>query len=663
MGLRADTKTGKHTGANPAGKPAVARFPAPGPGCAGGRRRYGRSANDQPAHTKHSHEGTPTMADTAITMPDGKAFEFWDDHTSYTKVYHVACRHRDASDDNPGTAARPFTTINHAAQVLEPGQKVIVHAGVYRERVAPARGGAGPDRMIAYEAARGEDVRVCGSRLWSAAFRPSEGWSAAAAGGRVWMGDLPAEWFVGFNPFMTCNFSSEYLTFTRDWRDEETLAFLRRRGQLFADGQPLKQVPRFADLAAAAGAFWIEDPGLRLHFRLPADADPAAVTLEVSVQDQVFAPRERGLGYVRVSGFTFQHGADGIPVPQRAMVSAARGHHWIIERNTIRHANAVGLDVGNETWHAPRRDGPVGHHVIRGNRISHCGACGLAGVIGMDGTLVENNLFEHIGDLDVERIWETAGLKFHVCDTVLIRRNVFRHIRHAPGLWLDYLNKNCRVTENVFADIQAIHGGLYLEVSQAPNQIDHNVFWDIRGDGAGPHGGAALDIDSGEEAVVLNNFFGRVRHDFAVRAHLGQAARPVDGRTGLCRRQQVRRNIFVETPKRILFGVATDNRSDDNFFDARNDTCSFAVTHPPPEALLNLAAWQEYYGQDRASRQGQLEAEFDPETLVLRVTVADPPPDVGPFPLRAGTRQQVVSAGPGKVAATGRKPGKRPRRA
>jgi len=109
--------------------------------------------------------------------------------------------------------------------------------------------------------------------------------------------------------------------------------------------------------------------------------------------------------------------------------------------------------------------------------------------------------------------------------------------------------------------------------------------------------------------------------------------------------------------------VATDNRSDDNFFDARNDACAFAVTHPSPEALLNLAAWQEYYGQDRASRQGQIEAEFDPETLVLRVTVTDPPPGVGPFPLRAGTHQQVVSAGPGKVAAAGRKPSKRPRRA
>ena len=43
--------------------------------------------------------------------------------------------------------------------------------------------------------------------------------------------------------------------------------FLLRRGMVFADGRPLRQVYFPADLAEATGVFWVEEPGLRLHLR------------------------------------------------------------------------------------------------------------------------------------------------------------------------------------------------------------------------------------------------------------------------------------------------------------------------------------------------------------------------------------------------------------
>ncbi|HIE28377.1 TPA: hypothetical protein EYP66_13940 [Candidatus Poribacteria bacterium] len=95
-----------------------------------------------------------------VIMPNGKPFEFWDDTTEYTRVYHVACEHPDASDEGSGTEAQPFKTINRAAKILKPGEKVIVHGGVYRECVRPARGGSEAGNMIAYEAASGEDVII-----------------------------------------------------------------------------------------------------------------------------------------------------------------------------------------------------------------------------------------------------------------------------------------------------------------------------------------------------------------------------------------------------------------------------------------------------------------------------------------------------------------------
>ena len=99
-----------------------------------------------------------------MRMPDGTPFAFWEDATEYRRVYHVARTRPRASDENPGTAEAPFATIGRAAAVLEPGEKVVVHEGVYRETVRPARGGEGPDRMIAYEAAPGEKAKPAAAR-------------------------------------------------------------------------------------------------------------------------------------------------------------------------------------------------------------------------------------------------------------------------------------------------------------------------------------------------------------------------------------------------------------------------------------------------------------------------------------------------------------------
>ena len=127
----------------------------------------------------------------------------------------------------------------------------------------------------------------------------------------------------------------------------------------------------------------------------------------------------------------------------------------------VRWAHACGIDVGNETWHrlGGEPSATSGHHIIRRNHVSDCGVCGIAAVGNNACSLVEDNLVERIGGIHVERIWENAGLKFHTCDTVLIRRNVLRHITDAPGLWLDYMNRNSRVTGNVIADIEGHQRG------------------------------------------------------------------------------------------------------------------------------------------------------------------------------------------------------------
>lgn len=63
-------------------------------------------------------------------LPDGTEFTTWEAPTKFKRTYHVNASHPRASDANSGTAARPFATINHAAQVLQPGGRVVVGPGI-----------------------------------------------------------------------------------------------------------------------------------------------------------------------------------------------------------------------------------------------------------------------------------------------------------------------------------------------------------------------------------------------------------------------------------------------------------------------------------------------------------------------------------------------------
>jgi hypothetical protein len=553
-------------------------------------------------------------------LPGGRTFAFWDDETRYIRVYHVAGGHPRAADDNPGTEALPWKTIGRAAQVLEPGEKVVVHAGIYREHVAPGRGGEWPARMIAYEAAPGERVVIKGSDVWQPDWRLDD--NVPVAEGQVWQADLPTERFAGYNPFLANNTCRACGTYDMDWSKQERQLFLLRRGMVFLDGEPLRQVYSRQDMLGALNTFWVEEPGTHLHLHLPEGGVGAGHTFEITVREQVFAPRLPHLAYLRVSGFILEHAADGIPFPQRALLSTNWGHHWIVEGCTIRHANACGIDLGvaGSQWH-PHGNYPEGGHIIRRNHISRCGVCGIAAVDNSDDVLVEDNVVEHIGGRISCRIMEVAGLKFHFCRRVLIRRNVFRHITQGDGVWLDVDAQHCRITANRFADISALKGAIHMECCfHAPNLIDHNVISDIRRAGLNDNppedpwsGGGGIFADCNDDLTIAHNLFHRVE-TYAVELSVLQSGRLIGDRAGACRNNRVLNNVFAACPKWMLFGRRESNVSDGNLFDADpsprgsglNDRAlpqgaTLCVKTPEPSLMLNLSMWRDVTGQDAHS--------------------------------------------------------------
>ena len=127
-----------------------------------GERVFGQDRNDvaagaaQPDHKA----GSPDSR-----LPDGTEYVSWEQPLTFSKTYYVDNNSARADDNGPGTKARPFRTINKAAQVLQPGERVVIASGTYRECVRPARGGTGPTQMISYEAAPGAKVFIKGSEV------------------------------------------------------------------------------------------------------------------------------------------------------------------------------------------------------------------------------------------------------------------------------------------------------------------------------------------------------------------------------------------------------------------------------------------------------------------------------------------------------------------
>lgn len=582
---------------------------------------------------------------SSSTLPNGTEFPAWEKPLHFTHSYYVNGQAANADDAGPGTEQRPFRTVGRAAQLLKPGERVVIAEGVYREFVRPARGGAGPEQMISYEAAPGAKVVIKGSTVVKG-WTPSTGWRIGVDPDthkpvQAWELPLTPSMFpTGYNPFEVDNVIGNryWIAYAKD----NMANYFRRRGLVFVDGLPLEPVEGPTDLAAPskgslnffsevhwsplfkefqpyAGKVWIETNGMTLHIRLANDDDPAKHTIEITTQEQVFSPLERYQSYIRVKGITFQHAGNGFPVPQRGMVSTNRGNHFIFEDNTFEWANSVGLDIGNEDWAAAMPPQPVGFDVVRGNTFRYCGIEGLGGTGGPRDTLVERNLFEWIGWQDAAMMSESGGTKMHTARNLLFRNNVLRHIRHGNGLWLDIGNANVRITGNLFADIpgnvnpHAVH----IEGSEELNQIDNNIFSHLTG--------GVLIRDTNNVIIAYNLFLDC--DEVALDTISGiNGPRPIFGHTNDVHNLMVYGNIFGHQGRSAIEFTNARSTTDGNLFPQAAGPFGFGqpylrIKFPEPPEWHNLSSWREEYGWEKNGGLGTIEATVDPDKLTLTLSV------------------------------------------
>jgi alpha-N-arabinofuranosidase len=412
------------------------------------------------------------MGKVYAAILSGLVFTF----TAQATTFHVATN---GSDANSGTKMAPFRTIQHAADLAQPGDVITVNGGIYRERVSPPRGGTSEAKRIVYQAASGQKVVITGSE-------EAKNWVRVRDD--VWKMTLPNSFFSIFNPYNDLIHG--------DWFSP--LGRKHHTGAVYLDGNWLTEAASLDYVMKPMGseALWFgevngENTTIWAQFK---SIDPNRRRVEINVRQTVFYPEKTGIDYLTVRGFTLEDAATPWAPPTAEQIGVIGPHWskgWIIENNVIRNSICSGISLGKygdqwdntssnsaegyvKTVQRALDDGwtkeKIGHHIVRRNTVSDCGQAGIVGSLGAAFSTVTGNT---IHDIHVRRSFsgaEIAGIKFHGAIDVQIDHN---QIYGTPlGLWLDWMAQGTRVSRNLFHDNDS---DVFVEVDHGPFLFDNNI--------------------------------------------------------------------------------------------------------------------------------------------------------------------------------------------
>ncbi len=348
-------------------------------------------------------------------------------------TYHVSCEDPGASDDNPGSEDQPFSTISAAVKSLEPGDRVIIHAGVYREQVEFEASGEDWTAPVVIMSAPGEEVSIKGSDIVT-------GWEKHA--GNIWK---KTGWTVNSQMVFV---DGEHMQRIGGEMVEYLTAGTRWRGKVGDGIDDMMAGSFFMDTAAETIYLWLKD-----------DGDPNDATVEVAVRPFMLVANG---DYLVIKGLNLSQSSTGNYVNWPAVRIA--GDHITFQDNNVTWCDFIGM-------------GFRGSYIdVINSSFNYCGNSGIGGnSYGGCRFLGNETSYNNWGRWSTG--WHAGGMKL-----IPIERNVIID-RHkaignlADGIWIDsYDSGNVTISNCLSAYNEG--AGIHFEIAQRGmiinNILHHN---------------------------------------------------------------------------------------------------------------------------------------------------------------------------------------------
>ena len=425
-------------------------------------------------------------------------------------TYEVVQLNPKASDDAPGTSDQPWKTIAKAAQTARAGDLILIHAGVYRERVLVKTSGT-PEKPIRFEAAPGEHVVLTGAdRLTD--------WRKVDDAQPIYKVAWPHK-FIGWNASMA-------------HPGDKYHRLIGRCEQVAINGYLLRQVLGVTELAP--GAFFVDVTNKTLLVWDIGGRDLNKTYVETSVRQEIF--RMEG-AHVHIRGLRFRYAAN---MAQHGAIALAGQHDWM-EDCVVEEMNASGATFTGE-------DAIVRRCVFRDNGQLGFGASHAHRLL-LTECLVENN-----NTKGFDRGWEAGGDKLVLTRDAMLERSRFVRNR-GNGIWFDIGNTNCTVRNCLIAENE--DAGIFYEISFALHAQDNVII----GNGFAPTAGAwgaqaGISLSSSPGCVIERNLIVGNREGFNFREQT-RTTPMIDDRSSHAvwnHDQLIRHNLIVRNRDAQIWG-------------------------------------------------------------------------------------------------------------
>lgn len=483
---------------------------------------------------------------------------------SMAATRHVSPAHPLAADEGSGSAARPWRSLSHAAAQLQPGDTLLIAAGVYR------------------------DVLVLPQRAWSTS-------QATTIAGEGLVEIRGTELVTGWVQL------GGGVLVRHGWHQEPQQVLvhgnlLTQVGGTVFDGYPLRANHPLAGLhrdqggiwparvpgnatTLNPGSFWYDRTSGSLYLRLAVP--PAAVLPEIEVATRTWLLRGENVSGLVVRNLRFRYANTSTLSRQGAVTLKGDGN--TLESLAVLDADGVGIEIeGNG-------------NVIRACTVMRAGYLGIKARGAQN--LIAGNRVNQNNVRGFNKWWEAGGMKFIGNGGLRQSRVLANEVaqNNGDGIWFDWGNDDNQVERNRVAYNTGF--GVHYEASTRAVITQNQVFGNAQRGIYLPH---SRDSVVTRNLVVANALEGIV----AIDEHRTDPQGKLDLRPW---RNRISGNVLAwnHGPALILPGPKYANVSRGNVY-LHDDAVPgplFAMGWPKAwNRALPLAAWRAREGQDIDSR-------------------------------------------------------------